>query len=767
MNFFKTVEWLKKYLQKSPIKNNNAVLYTVVAIPFLLSSLAIVGTAKYDTIFKNNNNFVDRYTENQSNRVLSYLNNNLVRQNFDSKNSNAEFYNWLLNQYLPEIYLGFLPQIAIVNSDGLIVANNFRNSGINSANINKDIWNYLQTKPNKFSNLTQPRQFDFETEQHNFFGRVTPWKNQVLNSTWYVVVIVPEQNIAIDSATTQNNYIRQYLPYLLTTILLGLLSYFGIALSLASLELVRAKKRDSLSLPASKIEPEEEKAISSNNTNDSNIVVKRSPAQSSQHGDRAYVLLANMSHELRSPLNSILGFVQIMEQELSLPQSSLDNVAIIHRSGAHLLSIINDIIDLAKIEIGRLTLEQNNIDFKSWLDRLEQNIQHQTQNRNCEFRLTRSQNLPEFICIDESRLKQTIKNLVEYSIQLSTNIETQQVFLEVDCSPIAKNADATNKSQSIHFEIRNPDYSVSRSPLNSLFDPVTAVKQKQQYSRSSSLDLPLSYRLARLMGGNITAVENIDSKQGIAFSLNVLAKIAIAEDVMVQPSVKRVMGLKSERAEYRILIVDDSKTNRKIMSQLLEPVGFKVREAVNGKEAVEIWLHWQPDLIWMDLRMPVMDGYEATEQIKSYSKTPETANHTPILALSASTLEEDKYLFKKAGCDDFVGKPFSENVIFEKIAQHLGIQYVYESTKPTKYSDFKLTADSLGIMPKQWLERLEAAAVVLDRDLLIRLLEEIPPEHINLKNALQRQIDNFDFDLILNLVSKTKNQHQQNQSQNE
>jgi CheY-like chemotaxis protein len=164
-------------------------------------------------------------------------------------------------------------------------------------------------------------------------------------------------------------------------------------------------------------------------------------------------------------------------------------------------------------------------------------------------------------------------------------------------------------------------------------------------------------------------------------------------------------------------------------------------------------LRWQPHMIWMDLRMPVMNGCEATRRIKSYSQTW----YTPIVALSASTLEEDKSLFKAAGCDDFVGKPFSEQVIFDKIAQHLGIRYVYESTgSPTTTSNFKLTADTLNVMSNTWLNHLEQAAAVLDRDLLTQLLQEIPPEHDNLKKSLQKQVNDFDFDKIINLVKKSK-----------
>ena len=214
---------------------------------------------------------------------------------------------------------------------------------------------------------------------------------------------------------------------------------------------------------------------------------------------------------------------------------------------------------------------------------------------------------------------------------------------------------------------------------------------------------------------------------------------------------EKVIGLKSRQSEYRILVVDDSKINRLIMSQLLEPVGFQVREAANGKEAVDAWSDWQPHMIWMDLRMPIMNGFEATELIKSSSP-----KETPIVALSASSLEDERSQLNAVGCDDFVGKPFAENTIFEKIAQYVGVRYVYEPVKPIPES-FRLTAETLKVMPESWLERIEQAAAMLDRTLLTQLLQEIPPEHPELKNALQQQINNFDFDKITNLINNLNN----------
>ncbi|MGL5831851.1 MAG: response regulator, partial [Waterburya sp.] len=281
-----------------------------------------------------------------------------------------------------------------------------------------------------------------------------------------------------------------------------------------------------------------------------------------------------------------------------------------------------------------------------------------------------------------------------------------------------------------------------------------SARKKRRFDEGSSLRLPISYHLAKLLRGELTVSTNNNLQQGITLRLDIQTEAVITPELIIPSNSRTVIGLESDQPDYRILVVDDSKTNRQIMVQLLERVGFEVQEAVNGKEAVDSWLRWHPHMIWMDIRMPIMNGYEATEQIKSYKSKKSPL----IVALTASTSEEEQLLFKAAGCDDFVGKPFSEGIIFDKIAQHLGVRYVYESVNQITISNFKLTADTLNIMSHEWLGKLEQATSRLDANLLTELLQEIPGEHSDLKNALQKQVDDFDFDKILGLINKSKSQ---------
>ncbi len=555
---------------------------------------------------------------------------------------------------------------------------------------------------------------------------------------WLVVLGMQTSVSTANNASNLNQLRLQYLSYLLPTTILGIVACIWLERSLNS---ARATKPN--------------RDLVSNNDREGNSEIAASIALSQLHRElkskeqlNNYVkssLVADMSHDLRSPLNAILGFAQIMQQESTIERSQRENLAIINSSGERLLLIINELVDLSKIEVGRFSLEHHNFDFHRWLNNLEQIL-----NQNCEqlkFLLIKEPNVPQYIRLDESRLRQILNNLIEYcwrssesNSQIKLKISATSTLLDLVTSPYYYN---------LCFEIENSSLLISDEELAGLFNPSVRARQQWQSFIGSSLSLPISHKLAQLMGGDISVIRPEGS--GTVFRLNIRAQSAIESDLPFEPpTLRKVISLESEQPDYRILVVDDSKTNRKIMVHLLEKVGFQVSEAVNGREAVEVWLRWQPHMIWMDLKMPVMNGYEATERIKSGS----SIQSPKIVALTASTLEEERSLFSASKYDDFVGKPFSENIIFDKIAQHLGVRYIYDTTQPEK-AQFQSTAD-IEVMPPQWLAQAEQAAASLDADLLNTLLEQIPTEHSDLKQVLQKQVDNFDFEKIMNSIEQSQ-----------
>jgi CheY-like chemotaxis protein len=217
---------------------------------------------------------------------------------------------------------------------------------------------------------------------------------------------------------------------------------------------------------------------------------------------------------------------------------------------------------------------------------------------------------------------------------------------------------------------------------------------------------------------------------------------------------RRVLKLADHQPTYRILIADDQAENRTLLTQLLNSVGFETRSVTNGQEAIDLWQAWHPHLIWMDMRMPVMDGYTATRQIRSQI----TGQTTVIIALTASAFEEERTSVLASGCDDFVRKPFYEPVIFEKMAEYLGVQYVYanssvsESASRSIAAQSSLSAQDLESMPSEWIAALRQAAIQVDADLIAQLLQQIPSQHSRLAERLAELTNNFCFDEIVDLT---------------
>jgi CheY-like chemotaxis protein len=228
-------------------------------------------------------------------------------------------------------------------------------------------------------------------------------------------------------------------------------------------------------------------------------------------------------------------------------------------------------------------------------------------------------------------------------------------------------------------------------------------------------------------------------------------ELADAAEVQTARPERRVVGLVRGQPAYRLLIAEDREGNRKLLVNLLAPIGFEVREAVNGQEAIQIWEQWQPHLIWMDLRMPVVDGYEATKRIKSTSQ----GQATVIVALTASAFEEDRAAILSQGCDDFVRKPFREGEIFDALARHLDVRFVYEEADvspvvatPSITKDV-LTPDALAPLPAEWVAQFREAATQLDADMILGLLDQIRDDHPALADGFATLVRDFRFDVIL------------------
>ena len=455
--------------------------------------------------------------------------------------------------------------------------------------------------------------------------------------------------------------------------------------------------------------------------------------------------IANMSHELRSPLNAILGFTQIMTRSQSLPLEHQESVSIINRSGEHLLTLINNVLDLSKIEAGRITLNEKNFDLHRLLDDIHDMFQLKVNDKGLQLLLESAENLPRYIRTDEVKLRQILINLINNALKFT---EKGGIYIRVSQKTATNNQQLTT----IYFEVEDTGSGIAPEELEKLFEAFTQTASGKQAQEGTGLGLSISRKFVELMGGEMRASSRVGERT--IFSFEIQCQEVEAADVETSSAQRRIIALEPRQPRYRILIVDDKPVNRQLLIHLLNPLGFKLQEASNGQEAIEMWEQWQPHLIWMDMRMPVMDGFEATQKIKARTQGQATA----IIALTASVLEEERAVVLSAGCDDFLRKPFRDEQIFKILEQHLGVRYIYEETAPPSEDKAQqqevLTAENLQILSPEMQRQLRQAVISASKKEIAAVVAKIADENQALSEAIATCFNNFEYDKILHLIPK-------------
>ncbi|MDZ8054721.1 MAG: PAS domain S-box protein [Aulosira sp. ZfuVER01] len=464
--------------------------------------------------------------------------------------------------------------------------------------------------------------------------------------------------------------------------------------------------------------------------------------------------LANMSHELRTPLNAILGFTQIMSRENSLSSEHQQHLAIINRAGEHLLNLINDILEMSKIEAGRTTLNVTSFDLIHLLKSLEEMLRFRAASKNLQLLFEYTLDIPLYIQTDESKLLQVLLNLLGNAIKFT---QKGSVTLRV------KLGNKTESSQSLVFEVQDTGLGIAPQEINLLFEAFGQTETGRKSQQGTGLGLAISRKYVQLMGGDISV--NSTLGEGSKFTFDIQINPASANEIQIQPSKSLVIGLAPPQREYRILVVDDAAESRLVVVELLAAIGFAVREATNGQEAIAQWQEWQPHLIFMDMRMPVMDGYEATRVIKAReSQQPTSNNRTIIIALTANAFEEQRAAIIHAGCDDLINKPFREEILLEKISEYLELQYIYQAeinalakASQTILEQILTPTDVLPLLsqiPPEWLTQLYHAAAQCSDEIILNLLDQLPSDRAELRKFLTDLAQNFQFERIMELIEQ-------------
>ncbi len=476
------------------------------------------------------------------------------------------------------------------------------------------------------------------------------------------------------------------------------------------------------------------------------------------------IFLANMSHELRSPLNAILGFAQVTIRQKHLAAEVRENLDIIIRSGEHLLTLINQVLDLTKIEAGHTTLNATDFDLYRLLNDLEDIFALHADSKKLRLQFKWDDNLPRTIHADEVKLRQVLINLLSNALKFTAK---GSVTLRVGIR--GRGLELEDKQDvpliPIFFEVTDTGPGIAPDEIGQLFEAFVQTESGRQSQTGTGLGLPISRKFIQLMGGTLR-VESTQG-QGTTFRFDIWVRWVEPDQIVVLnkhidgPVKKRVVALQPDQPGYRILIVDDKWINRQLLVKFLEPLGFELQEAENGQQAVEIWQAWQPHLIWMNMRMPVLDGYEATRQIKVSPK----GQATTIIAITTSALEEEWAIVLDTGCDGFLRKPFREADIFTLMKQHLGVQFVYE--KPaTQFSaqarrpQNTLSATALVQLPPEFLDQFELAVNSLNLTLIEQKIDQIGEYQAELGPALQQFVHEFRFDELLALIGEAKSAYE-------
>ncbi|MCC5608639.1 response regulator [Nostoc sp. CHAB 5834] len=560
--------------------------------------------------------------------------------------------------------------------------------------------------------------------------------------------------------------------------------------------------------------------------------------------------LANMSHELRTPLNAILGFTQFMSRDYSLSGEHQENLAIINRAGEHLLNLINDILEMSKIEAGRITLNTSSFDLIHVLKKLEQMQHASAASKNLELVFEYAQNIPKYIETDENKLCQVLLNLLGNAIKF-TNTGRVTLRVRLGAGEQGEMGEMREMREQypphlpyLFFEVQDTGCGIAPQELDLLFEAFEQTEIGRKSQQGTGLGLAISRKYVQLMGGDITV--NSIPGVGSRFAFDIQIALTCPREIPTNQIRYQTLALAPTEKAYRILVVDDSKESRMLLVKILTFVGFEVREAIDGSEAIANWESWQPHLIFMDMRMPIMDGYEATRIIKAKqigyraantlrrlskseqllssrsqylasgfpdsgesevlvvplfksqlgaaSPTPETtsvmendANNaikrsptalappddlsgaeqscsntkTIIIALTASAFEEERQKILSIGCDDFIRKPFTQEVLLEKLSQHLGLKYTkqVENTNTTvvdqptpMFISVSELLSHLSEMSPEWLQHIYYAAASCSDELILELLKQIPSDNSQVFKVLRDLANNYQFEKIMELT---------------
>lgn len=454
------------------------------------------------------------------------------------------------------------------------------------------------------------------------------------------------------------------------------------------------------------------------------------------------IFLANMSHEIRTPMNAILGYTQLIQCDLSLSADHREYIKIINQSGEHLLALINDVLEMSKIESGRVVLNLEAFSLPDLLNDCAKMFRMLIIQKDLQLIIDQKSQMPSNICADGNKVRQVLINIIGNAIKFT---EKGIIKIRVLC-PNGQKEDQLL----LTIEVEDTGCGIALEEIEKIFGAFEQTQRGQGQVSSTGLGLAISRHYARLMGGDLTVTSHLD--EGSIFRFTFIAQTASSKTLPKKSTLLYgARGLVSNNSSAKILVVDDVLTNRRLLRLFLEGIGFSVQEASNGREAVSLCKQWKPDVIMMDARMPEMDGFKATRLLKSISE----CKNVGVIIITASALENDRQEAFDSGADGFIRKPYTENEVLGELHRILGLDHMYEDV--LKESSGTMSMEGAHLMVAQVpgqviasiVEALELGESIVIKELIAK---EVMRHSPILAQRLLELVNNYDYRAIMEIL---------------
>lgn len=696
-----------------------------------------------------------------------------------------------LSNFLHNLKVSPSGKIFIVERDGLLIASsssekpftivNGKGQRLNVLNSSEPLIQataqYLQQQLGNLREIKDSQELNFKFKSDRQFVQVTPWRDE-FGLDWLVIVVVPETDFMAQINANTRTTLWLCLGALGVATVLGIFTSHWITqpilrLSKASqaiasgeldqkVEAMGVKELGVLAQSFNQMAGQLRQSFAAlEKTNEeleqrveertAEFKSAKEAADTANHAKSEF--LANMSHELRTPLNGILGYAQILQRDKTANSKQKDGLSIIHQCGSHLLTLINDVLDISKIEARKLELYSTDFHFDHFLLGVQEICRIKAEQKKIGFSYQVLNHLPTVIRADEKRLRQVLINLLGNAIKFTdtgnvtfkVGVVTNSLFLQ----PSYIETQGTPTIHRIRFQVEDTGIGMTPEQLEKIFLPFEQVGEYSRTAEGTGLGLAISRRIVEMMGSEIKVESIYRAGSKFWFDLDLPAAKHWIESEQSNLT-QNVIGYQGK--QRTILIVDDRWENRSVIVNLLEPTGFKVVEAGNGQEGLDKAREFQPDLIITDLTMPVMNGLEMTQRLRQSVDFKDAL----IIASSASVFSFNRQQCREAGCNDFLPKPVQAAELLDQLQHYLGLAWIYETENESISEMPGSTQVEKMVFPTSEeliaLYQAANAGYILDIQQESNRLKQLDPKYTAFAVIVLKLADEFDDEGIVNLI---------------